>query len=326
MTQFTVAIRTYNGADRLPTLLDRLQAQIDTTEIVWEVLVVDNNSTDQTAAVVQRYQATWSAACPLKYIFEPEQGAAISRRRAIQAAQGTFIGFLDDDNLPLPTWVAAAHAFAVAHPQAGAFGSRIRGLFEGEVPPNFEKISKYFAIKENTQQYCYDTYAKGLPAGAGLVIQRQAWLDSVPAQLVLQGPTGSGLPTKSEEIEALHHVRQAGWEIWHNPTMQIEHQIPSQRLERNYLLNFFRTLGLSRHRLRMLQFAPWQRPFMTLTYLISDAYKIIRYFLLHYANLTTDVVTACEMQTLVGSFLSPAYLWQRSLRLKGQANQTMRPL
>ncbi len=315
MTQFTVAIRTYNGADRVPLILDRLRCQIDADSIDWEVVIVDNNSTDDIANVIHTYQKTWIERIPLRYIFEPQQGAAIARRRAIQEAHGTFIGFLDDDNFPAANWVSAAVTFAQTHPQTGAFGSRIKGVFETSPPPNFEKIAQYFALKNNPQQFCYDTYQKGLPAGAGLVIRRQAWLDHVPAQLVLQGPTGNGLPTKSEEIEAMAHLRQAGWEIWHNPAMQIEHHIPPKRLERTYMLSFFRTLGLSRHRLRMLHLATWQRPAMTLLYLGGDAYKIGRYFVQHHAQLNTDVVAACELQTLIGSFFSPFYLFQKGMQL-----------
>ena len=313
MLDFTVAIRTFNGAKRLPLVLDRLRTQIQTKTIAWEVLVVDNNSNDDTARVIQSYQATWVGQCPLRYVFEPQQGAAIARRRAIQEAEGRLIGFLDDDNLPSEDWVASAIAFGQVNPKAGAFGSRIRGVFETEIPKNFEKISAYLAIKGNTQQYCYDTYKKGLPAGAGLVVRRQAWLESVPTHLVLQGPTGDRLPTKSEEIEALFYLRKAGWEIWHHPTMQIEHHIPARRLERDYLLNFFHTLGLSRHRLRMLRFVPWQRPVMTIVYLVSDLCKITSSFVRHHKILKTDVVAACEMQALIGSLFSPFYLLKKNL-------------
>ncbi len=322
MLDFTVAIRTFNGAKRFPLILERLRTQIQVEIIAWEVLIVDNNSDDDTAQVIQSYQNDWEH-CPLRYVFEPQQGASIARRRAIQEARGSLIGFLDDDNLPSENWVAAAVAFGQATPKAGAFGSRVHGVFETEVPKNFERISEYLAIKENTQQHCYDTYKKGLPAGAGLVIRRQAWLDSVPTHLVLQGPTGNRLPTKSEEIEALFYLRKTGWEIWHHPAMQIEHQIPERRLERDYLLKFFRTLGLSRYRLRMLRFAVWQRPFMTIVYLVSDVCKIASFFVRHHKILQVDVVAACEMQSLIGSLFSPFYLFKRNLSL---INQPPHPL
>lgn len=60
MVDFTVAIPTYNGAQRLPDVLEALKLQTGTESFIWEVLVVDNNSQDTTAEVVKAYQQTAS--------------------------------------------------------------------------------------------------------------------------------------------------------------------------------------------------------------------------------------------------------------------------
>ena len=72
---FTVAIPTYNGETRLPEVLDQVRKQVDTESLQWEVIVIDNNSTDNTAKVVRKYQADWPGGCPLRYYFEAQQGA-----------------------------------------------------------------------------------------------------------------------------------------------------------------------------------------------------------------------------------------------------------
>ncbi|MCY7324366.1 MAG: glycosyltransferase, partial [Phormidesmis sp. CAN_BIN36] len=59
MLDFTVAIRTFNGAKRFPLILERLRTQIQVEAITWEVLIVDNNSDDDTAQVIQSYQNNW---------------------------------------------------------------------------------------------------------------------------------------------------------------------------------------------------------------------------------------------------------------------------
>jgi len=142
---FTLAIPTYNGANCLPKLLDKLRQQTGVEQISWEIIVVDNNSSDNTAQVVQEYQANWLPGVPVKYIFEPEQGAAFARLRAVKEAQGELIGFLDDDNLPNPDWIAQAYLFAQEHPQAGAFSGQIHGEFEVEPPENFPTHSSLFS-------------------------------------------------------------------------------------------------------------------------------------------------------------------------------------
>lgn len=309
MIDFTVAIRTYNGEKRLPAVLDRLRSQVGTESFSWEVVIVDNNSSDNTKKVVQAYQANWPQAYPLRYAFEAEQGAAFARQRAIREARGTFIGFLDDDNLPIPDWVAKAHAFGQQHPLAGAYGGQIRGNFEVAPPQHFERIAAFLAIIDRGQQvFRYDT--KVLPPGAGLVVRKQAWLENVPSRLLLRGPVGSSLSAKSEDIEALAYLRKAGWEIWHNPAMCIYHEIPKSRLEKAYLLNLCRGAGLGRHHIRMIGFKPWQRPLVFPVYLANDLRKVIFHFIKYYRVLQTDVVAACEMELLLGILISPFFLWR----------------
>ncbi len=62
----------------------RSLSAVSTEHFSWEVIVIDNNSTDNTAKVVQEYQANWSNDYPLRYYFEPVQGVAFARRRAIK--------------------------------------------------------------------------------------------------------------------------------------------------------------------------------------------------------------------------------------------------
>jgi glycosyltransferase involved in cell wall biosynthesis len=318
MTQFTAAIRTYNGADRLPLLLDRLRGQIAVEGLDWEVVIVDNNSTDDTAQVLQAYQNTWPAALPLRCFFEPQQGAAIARKRAIQEARGSLIGFLDDDNVPADNWVAAAVAFGQAHPQAGAYGSRILPVYATPPPPNFDRIAHYLPTMVRKTSFRYDAYTQGLPVGAGLVIRKQSWLDNVPSELVIQGPIGKGFGLKGEETEGLSHLKASGWELWYNADMVIQHYIPQWRLEDAYLLNFYRTIGRSQHRFRMLRHQPWQRPLVFPLLLSNDCRKILLHYLSHRQTTGLDIVAACELQFLWGRLLSPFHVWHylRAKRLQ----------
>lgn len=308
MVDFSVAIRTYNGAKRLPTVLDRLRSQVNTENFSWEIVIVDNNSTDNTKQIIQQYQATWPQSYPLRYFFEAEQGASFARCRAIKEARGTFVGFIDDDNLPSDNWVSAAYEFGQAHPQAGAWGSEIRGNFEAEPPENFERIALFLAIIDRGRQpFRYSS--KVLPPGAGLVVRQQAWGENVPTRLLLRGPVGTSLSAKSEDIEALAYIRRAGWEIWHNPEMCIYHEIPKSRLEREYLMNLCRGAGLGRHHIRMISSKAWQRPLLFPIYLVNDMRKVVMHFLKYYRVIKTDVVAACEMELLLGILISPFYLW-----------------
>lgn len=309
----SVVICTYNGEHRLPKVLDCLLAQIGTDYLAWEVIVVDNNSTDGTAQVVEAYRQQWPQDIPLRYAFEQRQGAGYARQYAVTLARSPLIGFLDDDNHPALIWVVAAHRFGRAHPQAGAFGSRIRGNFETTPPPNFERIGSLLALTERgADPLVYVPHQKVLPPAAGLVVRRQAWRESVPEQLTLADAIGSR--AAGEDLEVVLHMQRHGWEIWYNPAMRMQHEIPASRFERDYLLKLFQGIGLSRHRTRMLSFTAWLRPLITPVYMANDLRKILRHLIKYRGQVVSDTVTACEMTMYLYSLVSPFYMTQRLWR------------
>lgn len=314
MVDLTVAIPTYNGATRLPQVLDQLRSQTGTEHINWEILVVDNNSKDNTAEIVKSYQQNALNSVPINYCLETQQGAAFARKKAVEVSTASLIGFLDDDTTPGLDWVANAYQFAQEHPKAGAYGSQVHGVYEVEPPPNFKQIASFFAITERGEQpHLYDPKMKMLPPSAGLVVRRQVWLDHVPEKPFLSGRSSQSI-LNSEDLEVVMYIQNAGWEIWYNSGMHLYHQIPQQRLEREYLLYLVRSTGLARHYIRMLRLKPWQRPLLFPVGLANDIRKALAYYLKHRNELETDVVAACEMEFLRSSVISPFYLWKKSFK------------
>ncbi|WP_017651766.1 hormogonium polysaccharide biosynthesis glycosyltransferase HpsE [Fortiea contorta] len=305
---FTVAIPTYNGEMRLPVVIERLINQIGVENLNWEIIVVDNNSVDNTAKLIDEYQNNWTHSFPLKYIFEAEQGAAFARTRAIVEARGQVVGFLDDDNLPAPNWIIEAHKFFAEHPKLGACASQIHGAFEVEPPAKLKPILFYLAITERGDKpQIYEPHKKGFPPSAGLVVRRNVWKEHVPTRLFLVGRIGSSM-LGSEDAESLLYIHRAGWEIWYNPAMIVDHIIPSWRLEKDYLISLMRGVGLARYHLRMLLLKNWQRPFAFFIYIFTDICKIILHYIRHQKVLKSDDVAAYEMTRLVATFLSCFYL------------------
>jgi glycosyltransferase involved in cell wall biosynthesis len=303
---FTVAIPTYNGAQRLSDVLERLHAQQGTEELKWEIIVVDNQSTDNTAAVVRHYQAHLPH---LRYALETQQGANFARQHAVHLARSPLIGFLDDDNLPSPTWIQAALEFTHSHPQAGAVGSRLLGDFAAPPPPDFDRIAAFLALTDRGDRpQLYSPAHKILPPSAGLVVRRQAWLLAVSKQ----GQLGLRIRDRdvAEDLEVGIHLQRHGWEIWYNPAMQVTHKIPASRLEKEYLVSLMRGIGLSRFRTRMMTFARWQWPFVVWLYAANDLRKIGRHLLTYGRNAWTEIVPASELSLYIYSLISPAFgLW-----------------
>src|SRR5262245_59912347 len=117
----SVVISTYNRADRLPVALDALLSQ--QTNVAYEIIVVDNNSTDSTAAVLA--SAIKRSRGRLRSVFEGRQGLSYGRNTGIVMARGGIITFSDDDVRVAPNWIDELHKTFVAHPEIDYVGGRV---------------------------------------------------------------------------------------------------------------------------------------------------------------------------------------------------------
>lgn len=98
----------------------------------WEVVVINNNSPDDTASVLE----TFASRLPLRYFLEPRQGIAHARNRAVLEARGDFVLWTDDDVRVKPNWLRGYTDAIAAHPECGFFGGPVELSFEG-LPPQW---------------------------------------------------------------------------------------------------------------------------------------------------------------------------------------------
>lgn len=119
--EVSVVLSTYNRADRLPAAVDALLNQIG--DVPYEVIVVDNNSSDDTAEVVRRIAA--DAGNRVRYAFEPRQGLSHGRNTGIALARSPIIAFTDDDVRVSSDWIVQLRRAFDAHPDAGYVGGRV---------------------------------------------------------------------------------------------------------------------------------------------------------------------------------------------------------
>jgi cellulose synthase/poly-beta-1,6-N-acetylglucosamine synthase-like glycosyltransferase len=271
--------------------LDHLCSQNTTENVKWDTLVVDNNSNDLTKDVVANYMEKWRDDVPLKYAFEERQGKSYALETAVELSDADYIAFLDDDNLPDPDWINSAYHFINSHSNLGAFGGQIHGAFETEPSIHFGLVKPLFAINEESEEKCYSCGKRlelGAP-GAGLFVKREAWIESVPGTgLQNKGTMGESRGEVAEDLELQIYLYKNGWDIWHNPNMHMQHKIPESRFEENYLKNFFRAIGLSRHSTRMMLYKGWKKPFATLLYWMKDLRDLLKILWSHRKKIHVD--------------------------------------
>src|SRR5262245_34756990 len=110
----SVVISTYNGALVLPRALDALLDQ-DVGDVQYEVIVVDNNSVDDTRLVVESYISR--ATSRLRYVFEGRQGLSYARNAGIGAARASIVAFSDDDICVSRDWIKSIKTIMDDHPE-----------------------------------------------------------------------------------------------------------------------------------------------------------------------------------------------------------------
>lgn len=117
----SVVVSTYNRADRLPSALDALLAQ--TGDVGYEVLVIDNNSTDDTRRVVA--DIARRAEGRVRYAFEPRQGLSHGRNTGISFSRAPIVAFTDDDVRAAPDWVLQLKRVFAEHPDIDYIGGLV---------------------------------------------------------------------------------------------------------------------------------------------------------------------------------------------------------
>ena len=168
----SVVVCCHNSAPRLPETLARLAMQ--RTSARWEVIVVDNASTDGTAAVAHAVWTRYGAPVDLLVVAEPEAGLSNARKAGIRAARHDVLVFADDDNWLEPDYVELARTIMAANPAIGALGGEIHAAFDAPPPPWFGPAQSYFAVGPQAPHDGDMTTHKLHVAGAGMVLRKSA--------------------------------------------------------------------------------------------------------------------------------------------------------
>lgn len=231
----TFIICTYNGAARLPETLGHLAVQANRGGWAWEVLVVDNASTDGTGEVARGWVARFKErGAVLRVLSEPTPGKTHAIKAGLRAARGRYFTLVDDDNHLCAEWLDEAVSFLEAHPRAGLIGGRILPKFEAGavVPPDYDTRYKgYLAIRD----YGDEVKSGVLPIGAGMT-GRTAMVRELYERLgsYLSDRVGAGLGS-CEDLEKGTVVRHLGWEMFYVPGLEMRHWIPKGRLTEGYI-------------------------------------------------------------------------------------------
>lgn len=302
----TVAIPTYNRAAILRQTLATLARQ-DFPAADWELLVIDNASTDDTPAAVAEFAASTPAP---RYLLEREQGLNHARNRAIAEARGEVLIFGDDDILVRPDWVRQMSAPLLADVEA-----RRIGALGGEVIPVFPQgVPEYVKTWHRPLRFRADLGAVGgrnSPMGANLAFRRAVFAEHGLFRADLDRKGGSLL--SGGDSEMIQRLRRAGLEIWFAPDAEVQHQMPATRTAFRYV---------ARHAFDNGRSAVIERGYHSLSFLFSRLFanvaKLIAQFLLATLCALTFQRNAM-LRAAVRGIRAAGYVYQVGVRLAGRS-------
>jgi glycosyltransferase involved in cell wall biosynthesis len=235
----TIAACTWNRAHLVEKLLDSLTRLQVPAGLEWEVVVVNNNSPDGTAAVLKSFVAK----LPLRFSLETQQGIAFARNCAVREARGNIILWTDDDIQVKPNWLRGYMDAFAAHPECGFFGGPVELQFEG-VPPAWlvagldaiggalgqVRVPKSGPIDEGAQ----------LPFNCNMAVRREHHL-AMPYD-TRYGRKAGGL-VSGEETVFLQELMRLGVKGRWIPDVPVLHAVPIERQSIAYLRRALKGVG-----------------------------------------------------------------------------------
>jgi glycosyltransferase involved in cell wall biosynthesis len=302
----SVIVCTYNRARSLEETLDRLRRQRVAPGRCWEVIVVDNNSHDETREVVTRLQNQWPI---LRYVFHGTQGLSHARNRGIAEARGETLLFTDDDVHPEPDWLEAVLRGMNQH-GADACGGYIAPLFESPPPDWFTpRFYGFVAVRNDRTDDYIITHPGQAPFGANMAFRRYVFEKVGPFD-TSRGRTGKVLAS-GEDGELFERILAAGLRVVFLGGARVHHKVEAFRLTRRYLLRW--RYQTSRNIAESRDIPGDRRLFNVPLYLIPQTVRALGHSVL--AQLTASPDEAVHRQIVLAHFLGTIHGQLRRRRM-----------
>ncbi|GAC1424008.1 MAG: glycosyltransferase family 2 protein [Flavisolibacter sp.] len=230
--EISVIICSYNRALYITAALESLDAQTLGKE-KFEVLVVDNNSTDDTGAVILSFKEEHPA-LQLKYSTETIQGASFARNSGANKACGYLLCFMDDDAIAHPFFLEKIIDFFTAHPNASALGGKIIPKY---IPSKPEWMSYFVSSMVGNFHYSKEMtiFKKGTyPLESNMTVKRDDFETIGGFNTNLPGVKGT-FRVGGEGKDFFFRLQNLGKIIYYDPSIMVYHVVEVNKLTPEYL-------------------------------------------------------------------------------------------
>ncbi len=226
----TVVFASFNGEGTLPIMLEAF-CKLLIPDSGWEIIAVDNASTDQTANIIKSYQTK----LPIRYLYEPIAGKNNALNLALSVIRGQLIVFTDDDVVPDRNWLFSINTCAESHPDFAIFGGAIKPLWprqpEEWILQHVPLGITYALTNENLPEGAISTSSVW---GPNMAIRRSVF-DSGYRYNGNIGPDGSNNYVMGSESEFTKRLDQAGYKAWFCRNAIVQHIVREHQLNPDWI-------------------------------------------------------------------------------------------
>ena len=261
----SVVICSYNRAAYISGALDSLYQQT-ASKNNFEVIVVDNNSTDGTEQVVSK----WRSENPegyFHYSTETNQGASYARNTGAKLAKGQWLCFMDDDAIATPSYIENIIKHIHAKPEAIGFGGRIIPKY---IPSEPKWMSYYVSSLVGNFEYAPTACAfenGKYPIESNMIVKKDIY-DSIGGfNTALPGVVGT-LRIGGEGKELFYKILALGHTIYYDPSICVHHVVEVKKLTSEYMYRVASGIGRG-EKTRTLNISTWAYIQKVLEYLIK---------------------------------------------------------
>ena len=245
---FTVIICTYNRCGNLAVCLEHLACQQGVEALEWEVLIVDNNSSDDTRQVVKRLAA--QLPIRIRYAFEEQQGLNYARNHGVQSSDGKYFCYVDDDILVKPDWLASLYR-SLEENDADAVGGRIHLDPNIKLPPWVTpEVWGFLGHQDYGDEPFQMDGVKKYPYGGNMSFNRRV-VERIGLFNPKLGRKGEGRKRgelfKGAETDYFHRLAATGnARIFYEPDAIVYHCVLPHQLKPKYFLTIHYNAGFQK--------------------------------------------------------------------------------
>jgi glycosyltransferase involved in cell wall biosynthesis len=231
LLDISVIISSYNRCGLLPRALNALLEQ-ESEGVSYEIILVDNNSTDRTRQVVESFKELGHS--NLHYVFEPRQGVSYARNTGIKRASAQVIAFTDDDVVVSRNWIVTIKRMFYEHPEVDCIGGKVLPEWSNDPPAWLTRENwSPLALQDYGCELFYINRDKSLCLVSANLAFRRSVFDRIgrfaPELQRVKDGIGS-----MEDLELLIRFWRAGGQSLYVPSLVVTTEVPQERVKKAY--------------------------------------------------------------------------------------------